>query len=153
MLGIPLQDVWTDLRPIHNLADERVGHPTQKPEGLLEPIVKASSNEGDLVLDCFVGSGSTAVVAEKLNRRWIACDLGRFALHTTRKRLLSIPGVKPFAVQNLGEYERQVWQNAEFQTGGENAVEEQRQREAAYRKFILDLYHATPLTGTTWLPG
>ena len=69
---------------------------------------------GDVVLDCFCGSGTTAAVAEKLNRRWIACDLGRFAIHTTRKRLLGIPGVKPFVVQNLGKYERQQWQVAEF---------------------------------------
>jgi DNA methylase len=66
------------------------------------------------VLDCFIGSGTTAAVAEKLNRRWIACDLGRFAIHTTRKRLLGIPRVKPFVVQNLGKYERQQWQVAEF---------------------------------------
>ncbi len=54
---------------------------------------------------------------EKLGRRWITCDLGRFAIHTARKRLLSIPGVKPFAVQNLGKYERQAWQTAEFAQG------------------------------------
>ena len=65
-------------------------------------------------MDCFCGSGTTAEVAEKLKRRWIACDLGRFAIHTTRKRLLSIPGVRPFVVQNLGKYERQLWAGAEF---------------------------------------
>ena len=80
----------------------------------LNELSKASSNEDDLVLDCFGGSGTTAAVAEKLNRRWIACDLGRFAIHTTRKRLLSIPNVRPFVVQNLGKYERQAWAGAEF---------------------------------------
>ena len=105
------------------------------------------------MLDCFAGSGTTAAVAEKLNRRWIACDLGRFAIHTTRKRLLGIPGVKPFVVQNLGKYERQAWQVAEFPSNGKDHLEEQREREAAYRKFILDLYHATPLTGHAWLHG
>ena len=115
---------------------------------------KLSSKPDDLVLDCFVGSGTTAVVAEKLGRRWIACDLGRFAIHTTRKRLLSIPGVKPFTVQNLGKYERQAWQTAEFQTAAaDGAGQQQHQREAAYRKFILDLYRATPLNGHTWLHG
>jgi adenine-specific DNA-methyltransferase len=73
-----------------------------------------SSDEGALVLDCFAGSGTTAAVAEKLGRRWIACDLGRFAIHTVRKRLLSISDVRPFNVQNLGKYERQVWAGAEF---------------------------------------
>ena len=91
------------------------------------------------------------MVAEKLNRRWIARDLGRFAVHTARKRLLSIPGVKPFVVQNLGKYERQAWQIAEFRSEGAAALEEQRLREAAYRKFILDLYHAAPLSGQSWL--
>ncbi|MCS6822167.1 MAG: site-specific DNA-methyltransferase, partial [Microscillaceae bacterium] len=94
--------------------NDYVGYATQKPESLLERIIKASSNEGDLVLDCFCGSGTTAAVAEKLNRRWIACDLGRFAIHTTRKRLLGIPNVKPFVVQNLGKYERHAWLQAEF---------------------------------------
>lgn len=112
-----------------------------------------ASKEGELVLDCFVGSGTTAAVAEKLNRRWIACDLSRFAIHTTRKRLLGIPGVKPFVVQNLGKYERQAWQVAEFPANGKDHLEEQREREAAYRKFILDLYHATPMTGQAWLHG
>jgi len=78
----------------------------------------------------------------QLSRRWLACDLSRFAIHTARKRLLAIPGVKPFMVQNLGKYERQAWQVAEFPANGKNHLEEQRQREAAYREFILDLFHA-----------
>jgi len=94
MPGVPLQDIWTDVNPINSQAHEAVGYPTQKPEALIERILKASSNEGDLVLDCFCGSGTTAAVAEKLGRRWITCDLGRFAVHTARKRLLGIPDVK-----------------------------------------------------------
>ncbi|MCC6445606.1 MAG: site-specific DNA-methyltransferase, partial [Armatimonadetes bacterium] len=121
---------------------------TQKPEALLERIIKASSDEGDLVLDCFIGSGTTAAVAEKLGRRWIACDLGRFAIHTARKRLLQIEHVRPFVVQNLGKYERQEWQKSEF--GGE---EEAAARQMAYRRFILDLYAARPLGGYAWLHG
>ncbi len=152
--GMPASDLWTDVQAVRSWhKDEATGYDTQKPESLLKRIVEASSNEGGLVLDCFVGSGTTAVVAEKLGRRWIACDLGRFAIHTTRKRLLSTSGLKPFCVQNLGKYERQVWQTAEFQTGGESAIEQQRLREAAYRKFILDLYHATPINGHTWMHG
>jgi hypothetical protein len=104
------------------------------------------SNPGDTVLDCFVGSGTTAATAEKMGRRWIAADLGRFAIHTTRKRLLDISEVKPFIVQNLGKYERQLWQEAEF---GESATA----RTAKYRSFILDLYHAQPVGGNTWLHG
>jgi adenine-specific DNA-methyltransferase len=153
MKGIPLQDIWTDINPINSQAKEATGYDTQKPEALLERIVTASSNEGDLVLDCFSGSGTTALVAEKLGRRWIACDLGRFAVHTARKRLLAVQGVKPFVVQNLGKYERQAWQAAEFPSNGTDRLAEQRQREAAYRKFILELYHAKPMSAQTWLHG
>ncbi len=102
MPGIPLQTLWTDIWPVQAQSTERLDYATQKPEALLERIIQASSNEGDLVLDCFCGSGTTAAVAEKFGRRWITCDLGRFAIHTARKRLLSNPNVKPFVVQNFG---------------------------------------------------
>ncbi len=144
--GRPITDIWGDIPPVGSQSRERTQYPTQKPEALLERIIKASSNENDLVFDCFCGSGTTAAVAEKLNRRWVACDLGRFAIHTTRKRLLGIEAVRPFVVQNLGKYERQVWQKAEF---GEHA--EARLRD--YRHFILDLYHAEPIDGYVWLHG
>lgn len=133
---------------ISRSAYERTGYPTQKPEKLLERIIKASSNPGDLVLDCFAGSGTTLAVAEKLDRRWIGADLGRFAIHTTRKRLLEIPNVKPFVVQNLGKYERQAWMGAEFDN-----LEHQAERQFAYRNFILELYSATPINGYAWLHG
>ncbi len=151
--GQPATSVWTDISPVNSQAAERINYDTQKPEALLSRIIKASSNEGDLVLDCFCGSGTTAAVAEKLNRRWIACDLGRFAIHTTRKRLLPLKGLRPFVVQNLGKYERQQWQVAEFPSNGKDRLEEQKEREAAYRKFILELYHATPVSGHSWLHG
>jgi adenine-specific DNA-methyltransferase len=153
MRGVPLQDIWVDISPLMGGSQEWVEYPTQKPEALLERILRASSNEGDLVLDCFVGSGTTVAVAEKLNRRWIGCDLGRFAVHTTRKRLLGIKAVRPFVVQNLGKYERQAWQLAEFPANGKDHIEERRQREVAYQKFILDLYSAKPFTGHSWLHG
>jgi adenine-specific DNA-methyltransferase len=132
---------------------EWVGYQTQKPIDLIERILSLASKPAGLVMDCFVGSGSSVLAAEKLNRRWIACDLGRFAIHTTRKRLLGIPGVKPFIVQNLGKYERQQWQVAEFPSNGKDRLEEQKEREANYRKFILELYHATPVSGHAWLHG
>jgi len=146
-LGAPIDDVW-DIPVVNSQALERVEYATQKPEALLERIIKASSNEGDLVLDCFCGSGTTPAVAERLGRRWIAADLGRFAVHTTRKRLLGMPHVRPFIVQNLGKYERQAWQSAEF-GGPERAAEVVGQ----YRRFILDLYGARPVDGYAWLHG
>ncbi|MBV9690626.1 MAG: hypothetical protein JO202_13065 [Ktedonobacteraceae bacterium] len=145
--GTPLDDVW-NIPVINSQALERVEYATQKPETLLERIITASSNKGDLVLDCFCGSGTTAAVAEKLERRWITCDLGRFAIHTTRKRLLSIDNVKPFVVQNLGKYERQAWQAAEFYEPTQRA-----NLQLHYRNFILQLYHATPIDGYSWIHG
>lgn len=142
-----VDDVW-DIPFMGATSPERTGFRTQKPGPLLERIVSASSNPGDLVLDCFSGSGTTAVEAEKLGRRWITADLGRFAIHTTRKRLLGIPDVKPFAVQNLGKYERQAWQTAEF---GER--EDIEARQYAYRNFILQLYKAEPVEASQWIHG
>jgi adenine-specific DNA-methyltransferase len=146
--GSVVHNIRTDIPPVNPMALERIDYPTQKPEALLQRIIKASSNEGDLILDCFCGSGTTAAVAEKLGRQWITCDLGRFAIHTTRKRLLSIDSVKPFIVQNLGKYERQAWQTAEFSDLTQRANVQLR-----YRNFILDLYHATPIDGYTWIHG
>jgi adenine-specific DNA-methyltransferase len=126
---------------------EWVDYDTQKPVDLIERVLSISSKEGDLVLDCFCGSGTSVIAAEGMNRRWIACDLSRFAIHTTRKRLLSVHNVRPFVVQNLGKYERQLWAGAEF--GDNQAAERQR----AYIEFILKLAQATPLNGYTWLHG
>ena len=140
--GRPIGNIWDDIPYLSAGDNQRVDYATQKPEALLERIIKASSNEGDLVLDCFCGSGTTAAVAEKLNRRWITCDLGRFAIHTARKRLLGIRDVKPFVVQNLGKYERQQWMQAEFQNPENRILQEK-----AYKKFICELYHASPLEG------
>ena len=136
-----VRSVWIDIPEVRNNPrySESVGYRTQKPLALLERVINTSSNEGDLVLDCFAGSGTTAAVAEKLGRRWIAADMGRFAISTTRKRLLDIPNVKPFYVQNLGRYERQAWQSAEL--------------EQDYREFILTLYRAEPVNGYQWLHG
>lgn len=146
--GVIIDNIWTDIPPVNSQANEDTNYPTQKPETLLERIIKASSNEGDLVLDCFCGSGTTAATAEKLNRRWITCDLGRFAIHTARKRFLGIENVKPFIVQNLGKYERQQWMNAEFEN-----PEDRLKQERTYKHFIIELYHAKPLDGYTYLHG
>lgn len=88
--GVPLQDVWDDINPVNSQALEAVGFPTQKPEELLERIISVSTNPGDLVLDCFLGSGTTAAVAQKLGRRWIGCDINKGAIQTTVKRLRGI---------------------------------------------------------------
>ena len=89
--GVFAGDIWTDKSLImHSQSKESIGYPTQKPESLIERIIQASSNEGDLVADFFCGSGTTLAVAEKLGRKWIGADLGKFAIHTTRKRMLDV---------------------------------------------------------------
>jgi site-specific DNA-methyltransferase (adenine-specific) len=87
MPGIPLQDLWTDINPIGAQAAERLGYPTQKPEALLERIIKASSNEGDVVLDPFCGCGTAITVAERLHRRWLGIDITHIAISLIRSRL------------------------------------------------------------------
>lgn len=108
------RDVWDDIPSIFRNDQQGTGYPTQKPEGLLQRILSASSNEGDLVGDFFCGSGTTLAVAEKMGRKWIGVDLGRFAIHTSRKRLISIQrnasqageSFRAFEILNLGGYER-----------------------------------------------
>jgi len=82
-------DVW-NIRALNPMAKERLGYPTQKPEELLEKIIRASSNEGDIVADFFCGSGTTLAVAEKLGRKWIGADLGKLAIYTARKRMIDV---------------------------------------------------------------
>lgn len=94
------EDWWHIPIPPGNAA-EYLGYPTQKPEALLTRIILASSVPNNLVLDCFAGSGTTAAVAERLGRRWIACDISELAISTTRERLLKIANVKPFVVQRV----------------------------------------------------
>jgi DNA methylase len=108
--GYPIEDVWNgndvdrmDSIQIMSFSGEKVGYPTQKNESLVSRVVRASSSPGDLVLDCFVGSGTTAVVAEKLGRRWVGCDASPIAIHTTRKRLMRLPRAEPFVVQQAAD--------------------------------------------------
>jgi adenine-specific DNA-methyltransferase len=127
---------------LNTMSVERTGFDTQKPEELLDRIIRASSNEGDLVADFFCGSGTTLAVAEKLGRRWIGVDLGRYAIHTTRKRLIQVQRdlhaehkpYRSFDVYNLGRYERQWWQ-----------AERLKGADAEHRRIVLQFYKAAPL--------
>jgi len=139
--GKCLNAVWRI--PIVNTSSmERVDYPTQKPEALLERIIKASSNEGDLVADFFCGSGTTGAVAERLGRRWIMADLGRFAIHTSRKRLIDLQRklhsenqpYRSFDVYNLGRYERQWWQKERLHGA-----------DSEHRRVVLEFYRAEVL--------
>ena len=152
--GVPMHDVWEDINFIGPTASERIGYPTQKPEALLERIIKASSNEGDLIADFFCGSGTTAAVAEKLGRKWITTDLGRFAIHTTRKRLIGVQrelqkngkNFRAFEILNLGKYERQF-----FMDDLSNGV--RKSKEDIYVNLILEAYKAKRIEGHSTLHG
>lgn len=102
--GTPVTELWDDLNRISPTSRERLNYPTQKPEALLDRIISTSSNSGSLVLDCFAGSGTTAAVAERLGRRWLAVDLGKPACMVTRKRLID-QDAKPFLYQHIGDYQ------------------------------------------------
>ena len=108
--GKQVQDLWFDFMAISSRSNEGVGYATQKPEALLERIIKASSNEGDLVCDFFGGSGTTAAVAERLGRRWITCDIGKPASLVMRKRFID-QEVNPFLYQSIGDYQKEAFQN------------------------------------------
>jgi adenine-specific DNA-methyltransferase len=109
-----------------------------------------TTNEGDLVGDFFMGSGTTIVTAEKLGRRWIGSDLGRFAVHSSRKRLLEIDKCKPFEVLNLGKYERQYWSTSHF---GEDLDGDGQINLLEYFVFVLKLYGAEAISGSASLHG
>jgi len=108
--GIAMDDSWNDISEVNSMAKENVGYATQKPEALLERIIKASSNEGDLVCDFFGGSGTTAAVAERLGRRWITCDIGKPASLVMRKRFID-QEVNPFLYQSIGDYQKEAFHN------------------------------------------
>ena len=147
--GRSLSAVWK-IPIVNTSSKERIGYPTQKPEALLERIIKASSNEGDLVADFFCGSGTTAAVAEKLGRKWIATDLGKFAIHTTRKRMIGVQrqlkadGVnyRAFEVLNLGKYERQHFVGINTNLREEEQQKQLQRKEAAFLTLILNAYRA-----------
>ncbi len=101
-------DVW-NIPFINPMAEERLNFPTQKPEKLLERIILASSNEGDIVADFFCGSGTLAAVAEKLGRRWVCCDMSKYAIHVTRKRLLDIAKSKALGIKVEDESKRPIY--------------------------------------------
>jgi site-specific DNA-methyltransferase (adenine-specific)/adenine-specific DNA-methyltransferase len=157
--GVRCRDVWGDISSLQG--SESIGYATQKPAALLERILKASSNEGDLVADFFCGSGTTAAVAEKLGRKWIATDLGKFGIHTTRKRLVQVQrelkaAGKPFRafeVLNLGRYERQAYLNVSANLSAKKKADALARKEREFRDLILKAYRAEPLPDAGFFHG
>lgn len=140
--GTPVTDWWSDIKTVTGWNSEKVGYPTQKPEALIERIINASCPSDGLVLDLFCGSGTVGAVAERMGRRWVMSDLGRFAVHTSRKRLIESQrelhsdgsGYRAFDIFNLGRYERQWWQRDRL-AGADDE----------HRKVILEFFRAEPL--------
>ncbi len=159
--GVPVQTLWDDVRGLSSQSSERVGYPTQKPMELVERIIRGSSNEGDLVADFFMGSGTTAAVAEKLGRKWIVSDLGKFAVHTTRKRMIGVQrelkekgqDYRAFEILNLGKYERQHFVGVNPNLREEEKQQQLETKEAAFLELILNAYKAVKTDGFATFHG
>ena len=159
--GTRVGDIWNDIFPVNQVAQERTDYPTQKPESLLERIIKASSNEGDLVADFFCGSGTTLAVAEKLNRKWIGSDLGRFGIHTSRKRMIGVQRAmkaegkdfRPFEILNIGRYERDNYLVVNDDLRAEEKAKIQEAKEQEFLTLILSAYKAEPVGSFTNIVG
>ncbi|MFH1830323.1 MAG: site-specific DNA-methyltransferase [Pseudomonadota bacterium] len=157
--GKTIPNIWTDINQA--AGNEALDYPTQKPEALLERIIKASSNEGDLVADFFCGSGTTLAAAEKLGRKWIGSDLGKFAIHTTRKRMIGVQrGLKKqgknyraFEILNLGKYERQYYVGVNENLRDEEKKKQLLQKEQEYIDLILHAYRAEAISGFKTFSG
>ncbi len=159
--GESLGDMLVHIPEVNSMADERTGYATQKPEALIEIILKASSSEGDLVADFFCGSGTTAAVAEKLGRKWIATDLGKFAVHTTRKRMIGVQrrlkadgkDYRAFEILNLGKYERQHYIGVNPNLREAEQQKQLEEREKEFTDLILRAYSAERTDGFTAFQG
>jgi len=151
--GLLVSDLWTDktVSPIQSA--EKIGYPTQKPEKLIERIITASTNEGDLVADFFCGSGTTLAVAEKLGRKWIGSDLGRFSIHTTRKRMIGVQrelkkagkDFRAFEILNIGKYEREKYLGVNENLREEEKRIQRENKEKEFIRLILSAYKAEPV--------
>lgn len=150
MEGKPIQSLWDDVRPINSQAIEDTGYPTQKPTQLMERIISLASRESDLVADFFCGSGTTLAVAEKLNRKWIGSDLGKFAIHTTRKRMIGVQrelksagrDYRAFELLNLGKYERQHYIGVTANLRGDEKKKQLQEKEEEFTNLIISAYKA-----------
>lgn len=153
MQGVVLQDIWADISIPS--ASERLNYPTQKPEALLSRIIDGHTNEGDIVADFFCGSGTTLAIAQMKGRKWIGADLGKFSIHTSRKRLIDVQrrmkveGIdfRAFEVLNLGKYERQHYVGINLSLNDSDKQKQLANKEADFIRLILKAYHAEQIEG------
>ena len=161
MPGVALQSIWSDIAPVQPQSEERLAYPTQKPEALLQRIIGASSNQGDIVADVFSGSGTTAAAAEKLGRKWIVSDLGKFSVHVTRKRMIGVQrqlksegkDYRAFEILNLGKYERQHYVGVNPNLRESEQQKQLAEKEAEFLALILRAYRAEKTEGFTCFHG
>lgn len=140
---------------------EKNGYPTQKPENLIKKIIKSSTNEGDIVCDFFVGSGTTSAISEKLNRKWICTDLGKFSIHTTRKRMIGVQremkkegkDYRPFELLNLGKYQREHFIFDGKDERDEIKKKRKQQQEKQFEELILTAYKSEKIDGFKTFQG
>ncbi len=155
-------DVWIDISHLQQKDPERIGYPTQKPEKLYERVLLASSNKGDIVADFFMGSGTLPSVAEKLGRKWIGSDLGKFSIHTARKRMIAVQrklkdqgkDYRAFEILNLGKYQRQHYIQKNYTSQDEAthaALQASKERE--FISLTLQAYKAEPIQGSHEFAG
>lgn len=159
---LAIGSLWNDIPNLsHGKNPENISYPTQKPEALLSRIVNASSNEGDLIADFFCGSGTTLAVAEKLGRKWVGSDLGKFSVHTTRKRMIGVQrqlknegkNYRAFELLNLGKYERQHYIGVNQSLRDEEKLQQLTQKESEFIELILHAYRAEAVTGFKTFSG
>ena len=158
--GMIPNDVW-EIPYENSMSKERLDYPTQKPSALLERIIKSSSKEGDLVADFFVGSGTTIATAEKLGRKWIGTDLGKFGIHTSRKRLIGVQrelkkagkDFRAFEILNVGKYERESFLNTNDDLRAEEKAKQAERKEKEFIKLILSAYKAEPVESFAHVVG
>ena len=159
--GKVVSDFWGDIAPLNPVADERVDYPTQKPEKLIERIIESTTKEQDLVCDFFCGSGTTAAAAEKLKRKWICSDLGKFSIHTTRKRMIGVQRElkkqekdwRAFEILNLGKYQRQHYIYDGKNERDEIKAREKKIKEKEFENLILEAYKAISIDGFRTIHG
>lgn len=166
--GRKADDVWTwldrkenNIVQVFNALPEHINYPTQKPEKLISRIIEASSNEGDLVADFFCGSGTALSVAEKLGRKWIGTDLGKFGIHTSRKRMIDVQrelkkagkDFRAFEILNVGKYERESFLNTNDDLRAEEKAKQADRKEKEFIKLILSAYKAEPVESFAHVVG
>lgn len=162
--GKLVTDVWTDIgaqNATSPISNEFTGYPTQKAERLLERIIHSCSKEGDLVADFFVGSGTTIAVAEKMGRKWIGSDIGKFGIHTSRKRMIGVQrelkkagkDFRAFEILNVGKYERDNFLSTNPDLREEEKSKQAVLKEKEFIKLILSAYRAESVDSFIYIVG